>query len=59
LTPAKILFVDDDPDILAGFQRQLRKVFDIETALGGEKGLEAVSVKGPMQTSSRMVTQSK
>ena len=47
MTPAKILFVDDDPNILAGYQRQLRKVLDIETALGGEQGLEVVSVKGP------------
>jgi response regulator RpfG family c-di-GMP phosphodiesterase len=44
---ANILFVDDDPNILAGFQRQLRKNFDIQTALGGERGLEAVSEKGP------------
>src|SRR5208283_5528581 len=45
--PAKILFVDDDPDILAGFQRQLRKTFTVETALGGEQGLKAVSEQGP------------
>lgn len=45
--PAKILFVDDDPNILAGFERQLRKTFTVETALGGERGLIAVSAKGP------------
>lgn len=45
--PAKILFVDDDPNILAGFQRQLRKTFAVETALGGEQGLISVSEKGP------------
>ncbi|SPF32385.1 conserved hypothetical protein [Syntrophobacter sp. SbD1] len=45
--PAKILFVDDDPNILAGFERQLRKTFTVETALGGEQGLIAVSGKGP------------
>ncbi len=44
---AKILFVDDDPNILAGFERQLRKTFSVETALGGEEGLAAVSQKGP------------
>ncbi|GEM_PF-6326549 len=33
--PTKILFVDDDPDILAGFRRLLRKTLTIETALGG------------------------
>jgi response regulator RpfG family c-di-GMP phosphodiesterase len=45
--PAKLLFVDDDPNILAGFQRQLRKTFEIETALGGEQGLKAIAEKGP------------
>jgi response regulator RpfG family c-di-GMP phosphodiesterase len=36
----KILFVDDDPNILAGFQRQLRKQFAVETAVGPGAGLE-------------------
>jgi len=31
---AKILFVDDDPNVLAAFERQLRKEFSIHTALG-------------------------
>jgi response regulator RpfG family c-di-GMP phosphodiesterase len=43
----KILFVDDEPNLLAGIQRQLRKHFAIETALGGEQGLEAVREQGP------------
>lgn len=43
----RILFVDDDPNILAAFQRQLRKQFLIETALGGWLGLDAVENKGP------------
>lgn len=43
----KVLFVDDDPNILAAFQRQLRKRFIVETALGGEKGLEAIAGRGP------------
>ena len=38
----KILFVDDDPNILAAFQRQLRKEIPIETALGPEQGLTAL-----------------
>ena len=33
----KILFVDDEKNVLNGFKRQFRKKFDIETALGGEK----------------------
>ena len=45
--PAKILFVDDDPNILAAFQRQLRKDFSVHTALGGEEGLKTVSSHDP------------
>lgn len=43
----KILFVDDEPDLLAAYQRHLRKVFKIETAEGPEKGLAAVTERGP------------
>jgi response regulator RpfG family c-di-GMP phosphodiesterase len=43
----KVLFVDDDPNALATFQRNLRKQFDIETALGGEQGLQAINNQGP------------
>src|SRR5437870_3422629 len=43
----KILCVDDEPNVLAGFVRHLRKEFDIETALGGEAGLETLGAKGP------------
>ena len=35
----KILFVDDEPNILAAFQRQLRKQFSLETAVGPAAGL--------------------
>ncbi|MBI5855796.1 MAG: response regulator [Nitrospirae bacterium] len=42
-----ILFVDDEPHVLEGFQRQLRKDFCLEVALGGERGLEAVATRGP------------
>ena len=38
----KILFVDDEPNILAGFQRQLRKQFQVDTATGPAAGLEAL-----------------
>jgi response regulator RpfG family c-di-GMP phosphodiesterase len=38
----KILFVDDEPNVLAAFQRQLRKQFSIETALGPLAGLAAL-----------------
>jgi response regulator RpfG family c-di-GMP phosphodiesterase len=35
----KILFVDDDPNILDGFKRQLFRHFDVETAPGGAEAL--------------------
>ncbi|MGA2936020.1 MAG: HD domain-containing phosphohydrolase [Syntrophobacteraceae bacterium] len=43
----KILFVDDDPNILAAFHRQLRKYFPVHTAMGGEEGLRAVVEQDP------------
>ncbi len=43
----KILFVDDEQNILKVYQRNLRKKFSIETALGATAGLEAISSKGP------------
>ncbi|MHC1743442.1 MAG: HD domain-containing phosphohydrolase [Syntrophobacteraceae bacterium] len=43
----KILFVDDDPNVLAGFQRQLRKLFSVETAQGGAQAVEAIAQRGP------------
>ncbi len=43
----KILFVDDDPNILSAYQRQLRKQFNVDTAIGGELGLTAIANHGP------------
>ncbi len=42
----RILCVDDEPNVLAGYRRQLRKQFDIEVARGGEEGLDALA-RGP------------
>ena len=42
-----ILCVDDDPNILEGFRRQLRKDFQVETALGPEEGLKILTMHGP------------
>jgi response regulator RpfG family c-di-GMP phosphodiesterase len=39
----KILLVDDDPNILAALQRQLRKEYAIEIALGPLQGLAALA----------------
>jgi response regulator RpfG family c-di-GMP phosphodiesterase len=43
----KILFVDDDLNILQAFQRQLRKHFTLDTAPGGREGLEMLAEHGP------------
>ncbi|MEO8097400.1 MAG: response regulator [Acidobacteriota bacterium] len=43
----KILFVDDDVNILSAFQRSLRGSFEIVGALGGEKALQELETKGP------------
>jgi len=42
-----VLFVDDDPKILAAFQRQLRKKVVIETVESGADGLEVLRRNGP------------
>lgn len=43
----KILFVDDDRNILASFRRHLRKDFTVETALSGREGLDKIAKNGP------------
>jgi DNA-binding NtrC family response regulator len=43
----KILFVDDDSNILDAYKRQLKRQFQVETALGAEEGLAAVKNHGP------------
>jgi response regulator RpfG family c-di-GMP phosphodiesterase len=43
----KILLVDDEPSVLDGFQRQLHKKFDIETAASGQEGLNKIADYGP------------
>lgn len=44
---AKILFVDDDPNVLEGYKRQLRKQFDIETAPGSVEAFGMIRKNGP------------
>jgi response regulator RpfG family c-di-GMP phosphodiesterase len=44
---AEILFVDDDLDVLAGFQRSLRKEFKIDTAGGGAEALAMIRGRNP------------
>ena len=43
----KILCVDDEVNILLSLQRQLRKQFHIESALGPEKALATIEREGP------------
>lgn len=43
----EILFVDDDQDILAGFQRSLRKHFKLDTAIGGTTALAMLRDRAP------------
>jgi response regulator RpfG family c-di-GMP phosphodiesterase len=43
----KILLVDDDQNILSGYRRSLRNEFRVETAEGGEAGLDALRGNGP------------
>ncbi len=43
----KILFVDDEENILAAFRRHFRKKWLIETANNGQAGLEKLAFDGP------------
>lgn len=43
----KILFVDDDANILAAHQRSLRSYFELTGAAGGMEGLLALKSQGP------------
>jgi ActR/RegA family two-component response regulator len=43
----RILFVDDDPDVLTSYTRALHKTFEIDTASGGEEGLKLIAERGP------------
>jgi ActR/RegA family two-component response regulator len=43
----KVLFVDDEANILDTFRVSLRKSFEVSTALGPEEGLKAVREAGP------------
>lgn len=43
----RILFVDDEPNILDTFRRNLRRAFDVATAEGPEQGLQALESAGP------------
>jgi response regulator RpfG family c-di-GMP phosphodiesterase len=46
-SPPRILFVDDDANVLAAFQRNLRKQFAFDTALGGAEAIALLKECGP------------
>ncbi|MFZ0429869.1 MAG: response regulator [Acidobacteriota bacterium] len=43
----RILIVDDELNVLSGLQRQLRRAFEVESALGGAAAMEVVEDRGP------------
>jgi response regulator RpfG family c-di-GMP phosphodiesterase len=43
----RILFVDDEPPVLDGYKRTLHRDFDVDTAVGGEQGLNSIFERGP------------
>jgi response regulator RpfG family c-di-GMP phosphodiesterase len=47
MTEPKILFVDDDPNLLSAFQRNLRRRYAFDTAPGGAEALELLRRAGP------------
>ena len=44
---SKILFVDDEENILLAYARNLRKRFQLDTALGGREALDRLRQEGP------------
>ena len=43
----RVLFVDDEPNVLDGIRRQLRNRVDLETATSAAAGLELIESRGP------------
>jgi response regulator RpfG family c-di-GMP phosphodiesterase len=43
----KILLVDDEQNVLLGYQRLLHKEFQTDTAVGGSRALIAIQTRGP------------
>src|ERR1051325_5954069 len=44
---SRILFVDDDPNVLSAYQRTLRKRYTLDTASSGDAGLALLEKDGP------------
>ena len=43
----KVLLVDDEPNVLQGFKRHLRKQYDLKLAVGGQAALDIIESDGP------------
>ena len=43
----RVLFVDDEPNVLDGIRRQLRNRVDLETATSAAAGLQLIRTRGP------------
>lgn len=43
----RVLFVDDEPQVLEAIQRSLRKQIDVQTAASGAEGLRLLEAAGP------------
>jgi len=43
----KVLFVDDDKNLLAAIERKLHRMFFVRTAEGGKEGLKVLEKEGP------------
>src|SRR5579872_2798210 len=43
----KVLFVDDDENILSAYQRHMRRYVTLDTAMGGAEGLAKIADSGP------------
>lgn len=43
----RVLLVDDEENVLAGYHRMLRKRFDLDVAMGGLQALQALEGHGP------------
>lgn len=43
----RVLFVDDDANLLSGLRRQFRRRYDMQVALGGDEALRLIAQEGP------------
>ena len=43
----RILFVDDEPNVLTAYEREFRNDFELDTASGGREGLNAIAENEP------------